>query len=375
MRPPRRLFGSHDAEKPAPRRGVRRLAGLCRVPVLLASRRLVHRLRPRLRRRDRGRRGVPRVVGGRHRRDRPVIAHALDRHGRGRADRPTPDAAGPVQPERPPGRRRLAQLPGRWLRHLAVGAATAPRQERRQTGSPVPVGARPWTASVATWPSSARHPVTTSGKSRAARCTRRPSGACIAGLQAAASLLGRPTLAERAEMVRTFLSTRGGAWAASPSPTTASRSTPPCCGCASPSGVVAPDEPAFVETVRRVVAELDLDGGRTPVPERHLLRGRRVAGAHGLPGLGATRRPVTWSRHEGAATGSPPTSMTKAVSPSSSGGPPRPRALRRVGRALAHQPQISFGLTLCTSCWPPCRDAPKPPESHHPKLSQLGSQQ
>ena len=72
-----------------------------------------------------------------------------------------------------------------------------------------------------------------------------------------------------------------------------SRSTPPCCGLCEPFHVVAPDEPAFVETVGRIVAELDFDGGVRRYPSGHLLRGWCLARAHGLAGLVLRRAPAT----------------------------------------------------------------------------------
>jgi GH15 family glucan-1,4-alpha-glucosidase len=86
-------------------------------------------------------------------------------------------------------------------------------------------------------------------------------GCVFAGLQAAASLLGRPTLAEKAEMVRTLLvdqARRLGHFAKSDHSQQVDAALLWLC---EPFHMVAPDEPVFVETVRRVGADLDLDGG------------------------------------------------------------------------------------------------------------------
>ena len=91
-------------------------------------------------------------------------------------------------------------------------------------------------------------------------------GCVYAGLQAAASMLGEATLAERAERVRAGRedqARRLGRFAKSDHDQQVDAALLWLCR---PFGVVAPDEPAFVETVRRIVAELDLDGGTRRYP-------------------------------------------------------------------------------------------------------------
>ncbi len=86
--------------------------------------------------------------------------------------------------------------------------------------------------------------------------------ACVyAGLQAAASMLGDDALAERATLVQAALVEQGrrlGRFAKSNHDGQVDAALLWLC---KPFGVVGPDDPAFGETVRRIVAELDFDGG------------------------------------------------------------------------------------------------------------------
>ncbi|MGP8209673.1 MAG: glycoside hydrolase family 15 protein [Acidimicrobiales bacterium] len=86
-------------------------------------------------------------------------------------------------------------------------------------------------------------------------------GCVFAGLEAAASMLGRPAFAESADIVRSALvdqARRLGRFAKSDRDQQVDAALLWLC---EPFHVVAPDEPAFAETLGRIVAELDFDGG------------------------------------------------------------------------------------------------------------------
>jgi GH15 family glucan-1,4-alpha-glucosidase len=86
-------------------------------------------------------------------------------------------------------------------------------------------------------------------------------GCVYAGLQAAASMLGDAALADEAEIVRAALldqARRLGRFAKSDRDQQIDAALLWLC---EPFHVVAPDEPAFAETLGRIVAELDFDGG------------------------------------------------------------------------------------------------------------------
>jgi GH15 family glucan-1,4-alpha-glucosidase len=91
-------------------------------------------------------------------------------------------------------------------------------------------------------------------------------GCVFAGLEAAASMLGRPAFAESADMVRSALvdqARRLGRFAKSDRDQQVDAALLWLC---EPFRVVAPDEPAFAETLRQIVAELDFDGGLRRYP-------------------------------------------------------------------------------------------------------------
>jgi GH15 family glucan-1,4-alpha-glucosidase len=86
-------------------------------------------------------------------------------------------------------------------------------------------------------------------------------GCVYAGLQAAADLLGAPELAERAGSLQASLLDQGrrvGRFTKSDHSQQVDAALLWLC---EPFQVVSPDEPAFVETVRCIGAELDLEGG------------------------------------------------------------------------------------------------------------------
>ena len=90
------------------------------------------------------------------------------------------------------------------------------------------------TASGATWSASARRPVTTYGRSRVTQFTRPPSGACSPVWRPPPPCSGARRLPRAPILSALPLSTRRDGWAALPNQTVTSRSTPPCCGFASP---------------------------------------------------------------------------------------------------------------------------------------------
>jgi GH15 family glucan-1,4-alpha-glucosidase len=86
-------------------------------------------------------------------------------------------------------------------------------------------------------------------------------GCVYAGLQAAAAMLGDATFAERAEPVHAALLAPARRLGYFPKSDHDHQVDGALLWLCRPFRVVAPDDPAFVETVRRIVAELDLDGG------------------------------------------------------------------------------------------------------------------
>jgi GH15 family glucan-1,4-alpha-glucosidase len=91
-------------------------------------------------------------------------------------------------------------------------------------------------------------------------------GCVYAGLRAAASMLGDATFSDRAEQVHAALVDQArclGYFAKSDHDQQVDGALLWLCR---PFQVVAPNEPAFVETVTRIVAELDLDGGTRRYP-------------------------------------------------------------------------------------------------------------
>ena len=193
-------------------------------------------------------------------------------------------------------------------------------------------------------------------------------GCVFAGLEAAASMLGRPRLPRAPILSALPLSTRPrrlGRFAKSDRDQQVDAALLWLC---EPFHVVAPDEPAFAETLGRIVAELDFDGGVRRYPSDTYYGGGAWPVLTASLGW-ATRRPATLPGRSGAKTGSRTTSTTKAASVSSSAGTGATPSTTSSGlSAGADQPQTYFGRTPCTSCWP---SSWRPAIRHRPPPLQL----
>ena len=168
---------------------------------------------------------------------------------------PRPASAWPARPSRDDWPNFQIDGYGTWLWSLDQHLRMAGGQELPAALVPA-VEPRP-----GTWTLSACRVASTCGRRRGARCTLRRWPASTPGLVAGSRLLDDAGWASRAEPVRGLVLEQGRRTATTASRITAGRSTASLLWLGEPFHLTGPGDPAFVETVRRIHEELDLEGG------------------------------------------------------------------------------------------------------------------